>query len=491
MVMNLSIFHRATNVYRSRQIVIIMYYSSSKWKTMRQPLFNDSNNPIVYKNRLDLTYLNYLVDVNKSNNSCLTRHQNINAQLNVYNNSSDDFLCGINSDEYFVRSVLQEKDHIKLRNSSQDIDLKFCSMINKLSITELFECLALLMRMDPRGIIYTNFYSKSIEVLKTLLKRDKLNAQDILKLLFFAGLKKKKGSYDVKFIMEYLPPIHKLSLIEQSILADTLFKCAIKLKKIQGRVIEQIIEKNAELLVNEAYWLVSLCKAVRHIGPSKSFTMNNLSQALISSKKPFELPFCAHIVSLYAEAYVKNNEVLSKIFDEAFLSIKPDNSQIRVKDIDRLLWSARVLNYQFKSNEINQINTFIHQKFNNIPYENNLFVNILLSLWILGYKSEKIINQCFKMNFFESIINDKALWKPAARLQLLLTCVRLEAPNITIPPIFKSAREVSFKISRNIRKIFRQIDSFKDELNFRNLEINCPIKGIFVPGISAKHRDCR
>ncbi|KAK0162184.1 hypothetical protein PV327_008538 [Microctonus hyperodae] len=376
----------------------------------------------------------------------------------------------------------------KSRKLIEDIDKEYGDMIKQLTPKEILEYLIFFIRNIPEYITSTKFYIQSIDILKIALKRNELNHHEILIFLYFAGLTKKSGSHDVKYIVNYLPLLHQLSLIEQSIVAHTLFKCAIKFSKIQTRYIEKVIEENSELLVKNKYWLVPLCKAVRQTGPSQKFTMKNLSQSLINAQTKFSLPFIAHVVSLYAEAYLKQMDVLTKLFNEAFLYISTESSA-RIKDVDRILWSARTLNYPLKKEELDIINTYINKKFEKNKFQSDLWLNIFLSLWMYEYQPKEKIKECFKRRLFVPIVKNEILWKLITRLNLLVFCIKIEAPDIEIPDEIDVPNQVGLKIDKNVRRMFKMLNIMQNDLQLSEIELNCPINGINLSGISAKYKE--
>ncbi|KAF7989771.1 hypothetical protein HCN44_008445 [Aphidius gifuensis] len=394
-------------------------------------------------------------------------------------------------DEKQVKLLLENEDKIKLKKLLLDIDVICCNFIDKLSPSELLEFLILLIKINTNKITNLLFYKKSMELLKIALKRNQLNHNENLKYLYFCGLEKKTNSHNVKKILQCLPSLEKLPIIEQCIVADTLFKCSIKLKKIDGKIIENIIENNTDYLINNKQLLVSLCKAVRYVGPSDNFTMINLSKSLINSKERFNLIFIAHIISLYAEAHQKDQQVLDKLFDDSWQQIENDenNMNIRIKDIDRILWSGRILNYQMDNDKFYIINKFIKKRYHHIKNHHSLFMNILLSIWMYGDKPINIINECFENNIFDSIIHDdNDNWKIKARLQLLLACIQIECPDIIIPNKLQVPHCVGQKVHNNLKIIFKYIKSLDYYLPIDQLVIDCPIKEILILGISLNHQ---
>ncbi|KAK0096634.1 hypothetical protein PV326_004903 [Microctonus aethiopoides] len=370
----------------------------------------------------------------------------------------------------------------------KDIDNEYGDMIKQLTPKEILGYLIFFIKNIPEIITFTKFYVQSIDILKIALKRNQLNRHEILIFLYFAGLKKKSGFHDVKYIVNFLPSLHELSIIEQSIVAHTLFKCAIKLNKIQARFIEKLIEENSELLVKNPYWLVPLCKAIRQTGPSQKFTMKNLSQSLINAQTKFPLPCIAHIVSLYAEAYLKQMDVLTKLFNNAFSCISTEYPKVRLKDVDRVLWSARTLNYHLKKDELDIINTYIDKTFEKHKFQPDLWLNIFLSLWMYEYKPKEKIKDCFQRRLFVPIIKNEILWKLITRLNLLVSCIRIEAPDIQIPDEIDIPNKVGLKINKNIRKMFKTLNIMQNDLQLSEIELNCPINGINLSGISAKYK---
>ncbi|XP_034936168.1 uncharacterized protein [Chelonus insularis] len=475
------LFKNKYNILINNELFVIKKYSTNamslKMRFLNYLIPNQSN----FNN---ITSGKQIYDKNNKNTTRSSCEKNNIQQIDIYNKT----FWKQNFEKETMMLIFQKENYTELRKYLKKIDAKCCRLLNKLSTSEIIQLLNILMRIDESHITNTKFYNDAILILKIALKRDQLNYQETFLLLFFASLKKKEGAQDVKYIKKCLPSFNNLSLVDKSILADALFKCSVKLKKFEERSIEEVLENEAEFLIKEKHLLIPLCKVIRHVGPSKNFNVENFNRALINSTEHFNLMFCGHVLNLYAETKLRVDNVLLKLYTDAFASLRHNNIY-RVKDIDNLVWSAAMLNYQLKDEDLSEIEKCIERKFVIFKAEYTKLLNIIISLWMLKYKSKELIHKCFRNRIFHPIIQNCNDWKSKEKLQLLISCIKIEAPDIDIPLELVDPYNLQIKVEKNHKLIYKEIQKIRHELDLVDLNITNPIKGIHIPSICMKYGD--
>ncbi|XP_015183500.1 PREDICTED: uncharacterized protein LOC107070115 [Polistes dominula] len=263
--------------------------------------------------------------------------------------------------------------------------------------------------------------------------------------------------------------------------------------------IENLIETEAKFLINNLNLLVPLCKVLRLSGNSKDFYPNNLNNEIVNCNKKYNIITAVHILKLYSNMYFSEANVLKRLVEDIMESLSLINKTFQVKSntiykkhiykskyIDGFLWSICILNYKLTDvqlleiiNYINNIQSFIYDE----PKE---LLRILLSLWILGYKAEFMIQECIKRNIFLQAYNNK-FWKIRASLCLLLNTIQIESPNIKLPNDLITDVYVALKIQKSVKIVCTIVSGLSKEMKLQNVLINSPAKGIYIPGVSFDH----
>ena len=369
----------------------------------------------------------------------------------------------------------------------RDIDNKSCQLLGKISSSKILQLLLYLMRVQPNHVTRLKFYSSALLALKKFLADDKLTTQEILLLLYFESFRNKRGN--VKYILNSLPAISSLSLLEQCMMAQSAYRCGVKLKTEDLKTLEDLLENKPDMLVKDPAVLVTVCKAVRHGGPVNC-ELTNLSTAVLNSDETFTITCAAHTLSLYAEANVQCPDVLQRFFDDFLKNLEEEKREMlittRLKDFDRLLWASRLLDYKLRESDTKEIISFIDRRYSTFLKNPAMLTNILLSLWMLKCTAKnKLVERCLEDGAFKPIVDDTEIWwKLKARLNLLISCVKIEAPEIKLPYDLKTAQYVGLKRRDSVEKLWEIIAGSKVELGIRRVGVDCPVTGIYIPGVT-------
>ncbi|KAL2715110.1 uncharacterized protein V1478_014808 [Vespula squamosa] len=378
-----------------------------------------------------------------------------------------------------------------------DIDIKFCNLLEVMSYCDIFKLLLFLSKTIPYKIIELNFYIKAMELLREGISNNIFNKDEIIFCLYFFGLRKENAVKDVQMTWKYLE-FEKLSLFEKCIASETLFKCGIKLMQTQIKNVEKLIESEAKFLINNLNLLVPLCKVARHAGTTKNFFPSNLSKEIINCNHKYHMIPAVHILKLYSHMYFLEPKVLHRLVTDIIDNISTINKTFKDKSdlykkqiykskyIDGFLWSICILNYKLTDAQFLEVKNYIDNIQSIIFDEPKELLRILLSLWILGYQPEFMIQECIKRDIFLQAYNNK-FWKIRTSLYLLLHTIQIESPNIKLPTDLFTDVYVAMKIQKSLKTVCTILSGFSKQMKLQNVIINSPAKGIYIAGVSFDH----
>lgn len=298
-----------------------------------------------------------------------------------------------------------------------DIDIKFCNLLEVMSYCDIFKLLLFLNKTIPYKIIELNFYIKAIELLREGIANNIFNKDEIIFCLYFFGLRQDNAAKDIQMTWKYLE-FEKLSLLEKCIASETLFKCGIKLTQTHIEHVEKLIESEAKFLINNLNLLIPLCKVVRHAGATTNFFPNNLSKEIINHNHKYHIIPAVHILKLYSHMYFLEPKVLQRLVADIIDNISSINNTFKnisdlhkkqiykSKYIDGFLWSICILNYKLTDEQFQEVKKYIDNTQSIIFDEPKELLRILLSLWILGYQAEFV---CYALMVYNVYILYKYL----------------------------------------------------------------------------------
>lgn len=326
------------------------------------------------------TYQQFVISTKVREN--IPEVKNINHKLKII---YEDVNCLSNLSYY---QILKKKILI------DDIDSRCLTIVNFLNYTDIFNLLNIILKVIPRKLTNFQFYHKSVKILLEAAENNLLDNHEKVQLLFLISLMKEKGVKYVKFLKEHLPKLEEVPLIEKSIIAQAFYQSSLKLKKEESRLLEKIIEEECENIVNNQLVLVSFCKAIRISGPSNELTLINLSNALDKSYQLLSFSSLVHILCLYAQALIFDENLINKTVSHLIKIIENDcqAQKLRLKDIDRLLWSISYLGFVLSSEHKEILKKYIEHRLEDYKTRENLgiFVNSILSLHMLQCWSLKV-----------------------------------------------------------------------------------------------------
>ncbi|XP_058805992.1 uncharacterized protein LOC131672637 [Phymastichus coffea] len=435
-----------------------------------------------YKPSLQYKILNYfqnIDDARKVSEQCAVSAQ-LQKEINKNNFSQEKF-------QFIHQQINYLSNGCKIRQEIvNEIDHKCLKLIDSLTYSEIFMLLSLLLKIFTYNTLTkTQFYETSMDILFQLLECELLSHQEIIQLLFFISLKKDKAKSYIEYLKLFLPDIKYMDLIEKCITAEAFYKSSVKLNQSQCRVLEDLLSEKSQELISNSILLVPLCKVIRLSKPTSQLNLTNLSNVILSQIKPFNITTTVHILSLYAEALLNEPVVTARLIRDCMQTIAQNRRNLRLKDLDRFLWSISHLGFSIERDEKLMLLKVIEKRLEELKNKENvgLLVNSLLSLHILECWSPKILENCFTESVFEPIFYDKFHWKIRSRLHLLIQQISIEM-DLDIPVILKKQIQVTYTVPEEVNFVAKILNILIEKNIVEGILIHCPVKGLQIPGIS-------
>ncbi|XP_046746238.1 uncharacterized protein LOC124411246 [Diprion similis] len=379
-----------------------------------------------------------------------------------------------------------------------EVDKKCHCIMKDLSFDETLILLNELAQIVPTRVMSLDFYLESMTILRLRLSKNEQSSLQIMNLLYLMSLRKTTALLDIQYTLKYLSDFEKFSIIEQCIVSIAAFKCGVQLKREIIQVIERTVQKNVDKLLKEQVLFVPLLKAMRHAGPSKEFSLNHLSERILKHKETYKITLAAPILALYAEMLQDEHKAIKRLAGNALSQIWKSGSisdsnvtatnQIRVKDVDRLLWALSTLNHRLTHNELSNVEKFLSDNLDAFLRNPKALCNSVVALWILGFECREIIEYCFRNQIFHPLLQDSL--NDSTRLGVLLECVKIEAPTIIIPSnlILNTEKKPLLNEYSELECISNVLQCCESQLELSETNVTCPVNGIRIYGISAKHK---
>lgn len=288
------------------------------------------------------------------------------------------------------QSIYQQINYLAHQNYDQNfintIDVKCLSLINSLTHSQILRLLSLLLKnLSATELINTQFYNVSMDMLFQALEYELLNRQDLVQLSFFISLRKDKARSYMIYLKPFLSDIQDLDLVEKCIIAEAFYKSSVKLDQSQSRALEVVLSGMPQELISNSHLLVPLCKAIRLSKPTSQLDLTNLSNAILNMKQPFNIMAAIHILSLYSEALVHEPDAVARLVKDCMQIMENNISSLRLKDVDRFLWSISHLGYHLDKDKKQLLMRIMEERLQELKMKKNVgfLVNSLLSLHIL------------------------------------------------------------------------------------------------------------
>ncbi|CAH0552133.1 unnamed protein product [Brassicogethes aeneus] len=391
----------------------------------------------------------------------------------------------------------------KKQNLFQLINKECTKRIHSMNNQEICNLLHSFVKVFPSQIAKTEFYNASMDIL--FQNVNSLGKNELVQLIFFAGLQKKtkRSQIILKGSLRCLDPyLDELDVHQLCIICNSFFKTSTKLSPKVLNLTKKFISNNLEVLKDPALF-VAFIKVLRQNKDQTEELLTNISCAIFFNKTLQLYSFTAicHILALYSDFLYYDEKLfehfvrlgLDQISNEPKKIKAYDNMDtVRNKDINRFIWSLANVNYQNLTQD--HIETIIVKKiFQRIDKGDflgspDLLIEMLLSLWILNYRSYDMLSYVLTQT---NIIKIRESASPVKqRLNLLLSCIYLEDPklfqNLNLDPSMFTTYKADLQIKKrqDLQRVFNCLNLIAKTHEINRFELVSQVPHLNIVGIA-------
>ncbi|CRL02566.1 CLUMA_CG015893, isoform A [Clunio marinus] len=394
--------------------------------------------------------------------------------LDMYKENAGDAL-GNNQENLNRRKKIDKTCSYKIKNSHPE---------------EIQVILDALIAVMPAAVVSLNCYTEAIKKLQSNFIKNP-SEEKFVKLSFYLGLFKRKhpGPILLKNLIDLYSNsfIEKISSIDFAIICTATFKASVQNKNVKflNRLINEVIDTSE--IDSEVF--IAFIKSLRQNKINSPVVLKKL-KSLSNENKLQNLDYksLVHIFPIIADNLIKDDKLSKVIVDTC---LKTFDDQTRSKDIQKLLYSCSMINYNMKQSDLKNLESNVilrtqlkefHQRFDN-------FVDIALSMWMLNYKSHGLIQHLFFEKRFHEFSANPDRVKIDSRKKLLKTCVEIERPNWikdsnkpTKPSFDENRVSPTYLIRPSIQKVLEDFQKCETSIVHQ-------IKNLNIAGILVKEAD--
>ncbi|XP_046403443.1 uncharacterized protein LOC124169022 isoform X2 [Ischnura elegans] len=329
------------------------------------------------------------------------------------------------------------------------IDRVCCEKIPRISVEDAIRVNYCWLGLVGPQLKFLNSYKALIDISMKVFKKS-VQIPTVISILFLSGVGRKHQrakevvALGLNHIFEDKNHINELSDTEMILISEVAFKTGLKINNpvFLDHLISSVSEDILKLVKDPAH-LVVVVKALRHNRSHDRNFLRSMQKCFIEDNQilsRYNFAGLTHLIALYADALYSDQNFLNYLIDGAIVSFDAPDSynpfnekgKGRAKDIARLLWAAGYLGIQISENVIEgNIIPTIEEKIKSGVYKNqqNVLIDTILSLWIMGYKPVNLIPHVFTKEIKKYLLETHQV-RYKARLQLLSTCISIETPRV-------------------------------------------------------------
>lgn len=294
---------------------------------------------------------------------------------------------------------------------------------------DICSVLDVLIELMPEKVASLNIF---INGTKTVYRKfeEHPTKETFTKLCFYLGLFKQKPPGPA--LLSELMEKHCDKILQQGVNTTEFAIICTATFKVSVRFASRTF---TERLISEIY---STTEMDHHIFVAfiKSMRLNNINSPQVFEKlrelaiqgefEKLDFKPLIHIFAYVAESSI-NDEKLSKVFIDRCVSAMDKTA--RTKDIQKLLYSCALLNISVDRDYLEKLNKLLIERTKHQEFQAKFdeFVDVALSMWMLGFKPRQLIEKLLKDSRIFAGGNPSRV-KIDSRKKLLLTCLEIEEP---------------------------------------------------------------
>ncbi|XP_050524057.1 uncharacterized protein LOC126895834 [Daktulosphaira vitifoliae] len=371
-----------------------------------------------------------------------------------------------------------------------EVDRELESRVNTMNIDQMITLMDTCLASKNKLFKKSRAFKKCLETMdEKWFRKPDLNCYQTMQLIYYVSFFKKKATnvvtYGLKKIANDFNYLKKFSDEEMSILAITTYKTGAKVNDKLLRIIVSKLEKNLNNLIQTPILFVSLLKPLKKAKYHDPVLISKLIQTIKFDNNLVikDVTSSIHFLSYLADANCGDIQYLQQLIDLIGNIMVQDNlKNYRIKDVTSFLFSISYLglsvnNTSLKTTITNFLNYIFNSKENCIKHS-KMFISINLSLWMLNWENI-YLTKLIAMEIPISSLRSQDVHKQNYRLDLLLTCISIERPELiekhslnqtinTMPQFDRHLDERPFlqKVFKNLKELSRKHNLFSVEYNF-------------------------
>lgn len=362
-----------------------------------------------------------------------------------------------------------------------------------------------MMFLMPKQIARTKFYKAAMPVLVKNFEPT-FNKHVFVQLTFYLGLwKKTSESMDLMYnvlqnhLLSYLDSLTKTDL---AIVSNSAFRTSVLIEN--STFLERLKADTLSTSMDEDAILVTFVKSLRLNRVKEKEVYDKLKTDLLDfDLEKLHFKGLVHFFAYFSDGLWNDKEVCSVIMEGCLKRLVDFSDEfvindIRAKDMTTLLWSCANLDCDLKFEDIEFLENVVISKIRNneFKYRSDDLVECCLSLWMLGLRSNEILDEINSLDFSQFAANNPTRTKLNSRLRLLLSCIEIEAPELLKRRLGKEksfseskpAPEYLLK-SENLKVVKDFLDSQAGELGIEKTRFVSPVKDLNLAGILVNFSD--
>lgn len=393
----------------------------------------------------------------------------------------------------------------KVVEALNEIDSLCEKRLPDMSYDQILATMYSMMFVMPKQIARTKFYKAAMPLLVKNFEPT-FNKHVFVQLTFYLGLWKKSAeSMDLMYnvlqnhLLKYLDDLTKTDL---AIVSNSAFRTSVLIEN--ASFLERLKADTLNTSMNEDAILVTFVKSLRLNRVKEKEVYDKLKTDLLDfDLEKLHFKGLCHFFAYFSDGLWNDKEVCSVIVDaclKRLLEYSDDFivNDIRAKDITTLLWSCANLDCQVEYEDLEFLENVVISKIrkNEFKYRSDDLVECGLSLWMLGLRSNEILNEINSLDFSLFTNNNPSRTKLNSRLRLLLSCIEIEAPELLKRRLGKEKSFSEHKPapayllkSENLKIVKEFLDSHTEELCIESTKFVSPIKDLNLAGIFVNFND--
>lgn len=293
-------------------------------------------------------------------------------------------------------------------NALNILDTEYSRRLSQLNKDETFKILHIYMDVISNRITETKFFLNAVKKLSNNV--DTFSRTDLVQLIFFIGLQKKRAKYD-STLRKCVSRLSKLYLNyltteELCIICNSTFKTSTKIdNKLFLDKIISYLSNNLFLLKDPALFITFL-KTLRHNRYHTEDLLATITCTIFFNKtlQFYSFPAICHILALYSDCLYYDESLLTASTDLCLKMLRESKivskreyflDTIRIKDLKRLLWCLSNLNFKCLTPEVIK-NIIVPNILERLQMGDAIgdvasLVDIMLYLWMMNYRAYELV----------------------------------------------------------------------------------------------------